>query len=264
MVVANEDSPVFLGGAFETIACCYADHDSFVDAFRPAPGSDGISTTTICFPGAAPVPSGPCRAPGQRLAAGPDGLLDRLCSAASVADVGWAQRLDDHLGAGVPALDLRRLRHHDASIVAARDAAEEAGAQRRPRFDTASAEEFPGTGYDVVFMFDCLPRPRRPGRGCASGPRIAGARRRTGAPRAASVGGQPQSGRTDVLRPVHGDLHAELAVPGGRPRVEGAGRRGPAARGAERSGLHHRASGHRDAVQPNPRGPAIGIGPGPG
>ena len=38
MVVADEDSPVFLGGAFESIAACYADHDIFVDAFRTSPG----------------------------------------------------------------------------------------------------------------------------------------------------------------------------------------------------------------------------------
>src|SRR3954466_8140160 len=38
MVVADEDSPVFLGGAFETIASCYADHDKFVDAFRAGIG----------------------------------------------------------------------------------------------------------------------------------------------------------------------------------------------------------------------------------
>jgi hypothetical protein len=38
MVVANEDSPVFLAGAFETIASCYADHDMFVDAFRTGAG----------------------------------------------------------------------------------------------------------------------------------------------------------------------------------------------------------------------------------
>ena len=38
MVVANEDSPVFLAGAFETIASCYADHDLFVDAFRTGAG----------------------------------------------------------------------------------------------------------------------------------------------------------------------------------------------------------------------------------
>ena len=37
MVVANEDSPVFLGGAFESIAACY-DHDILVDAFRTGAG----------------------------------------------------------------------------------------------------------------------------------------------------------------------------------------------------------------------------------
>ena len=33
MVVADEDGPVFLGRAFESIAACYADHDIFVVAF---------------------------------------------------------------------------------------------------------------------------------------------------------------------------------------------------------------------------------------
>ncbi len=38
MVLADEDSPVFLSGAFEAIASCYADHDRFVDAFRTGAG----------------------------------------------------------------------------------------------------------------------------------------------------------------------------------------------------------------------------------
>ena len=38
MVVADEDSPVFLAGAFETIASCYADHEMFVEAFRTGAG----------------------------------------------------------------------------------------------------------------------------------------------------------------------------------------------------------------------------------
>jgi hypothetical protein len=50
MVVADEDSPVFLGGAFEAIASCYADHDVFVDAFRTGAESAGKTTTTGCFP----------------------------------------------------------------------------------------------------------------------------------------------------------------------------------------------------------------------
>ena len=38
MVLAEEDSPTFLGGAFESIASCYADHEALVDAFRTGAG----------------------------------------------------------------------------------------------------------------------------------------------------------------------------------------------------------------------------------
>src|SRR6266702_4608474 len=47
MVVANEDSPFFLAGAFEAIASCYADHALFTDAFRTGAGT---STTAGCSP----------------------------------------------------------------------------------------------------------------------------------------------------------------------------------------------------------------------
>jgi hypothetical protein len=50
MVVANENSPVFLGGAFEVIASCYADHAGSRTRSAPAPGSAGTSTTTGCSP----------------------------------------------------------------------------------------------------------------------------------------------------------------------------------------------------------------------
>ena len=45
---------------------------------------------------------------------------------------------------------------HEPSIAAARKAAIEAGVDQRVRFDTAAAKELPGTGYDLVCMFDCL------------------------------------------------------------------------------------------------------------
>ena len=50
MVVADEDSPVFLGGAFEAIAACYADHDVLVDAFRTGAGVGWEPTTPGCSP----------------------------------------------------------------------------------------------------------------------------------------------------------------------------------------------------------------------
>jgi hypothetical protein len=50
LVLADESSPLFLGGAFETIASCYADHDVFVQAFRTGAGVGGTPTTSDCSP----------------------------------------------------------------------------------------------------------------------------------------------------------------------------------------------------------------------
>jgi SAM-dependent methyltransferase len=46
--------------------------------------------------------------------------------------------------------------NHEASISAARKAAADAGVAQRARFETATAQEIPGTGYDLVCLFDCL------------------------------------------------------------------------------------------------------------
>jgi hypothetical protein len=61
MVVANEDSPVFLGGAFETIASCYTDHDAFVRAFTTGEGigwgdhDDRLYTGALCINPSFPI-----------------------------------------------------------------------------------------------------------------------------------------------------------------------------------------------------------------
>ena len=46
--------------------------------------------------------------------------------------------------------------YHQGSIERAREAAAEAGVADRVTFEVASAKEFPGEGYDLVCVFDCL------------------------------------------------------------------------------------------------------------
>jgi len=46
--------------------------------------------------------------------------------------------------------------YHEPSIRYARQAAKQAGFADRVRFETATAKDFPGTGYDLVTVFDCL------------------------------------------------------------------------------------------------------------
>ena len=158
MVLANEDSPVFLGGAFETIASCYADHDVFVDAFRTGAGVGWAEHDHRLF-------SGVLRffRPGyaahlvQEWLPALDGVAEKLRSGASVADVGcghgastliMAQAFERSTFVGFDT--------HAASIEAAREAARDTGLNQRAEFHLASAQEFPGQGYDLVCMFDAL------------------------------------------------------------------------------------------------------------
>jgi hypothetical protein len=46
--------------------------------------------------------------------------------------------------------------YHDASIERAREAAADAGVAERITFEVAAAKDFPGSGYDLVCVFDCL------------------------------------------------------------------------------------------------------------
>jgi SAM-dependent methyltransferase len=158
MVVANEDSPVFLGGAFETIASCYADHDVFVDAFRTGAGvgwqdhDDRLFSDVVRFF----RPAYAADLVGEWVPA-LDGVVEKLRAGASVADAGcglgastiiMAQAFEHSTFAG---FDI-----HEPSIEAARMAAAQAGVSQRARFDVAPAKDFPGQGYDLVCLFDAL------------------------------------------------------------------------------------------------------------
>jgi SAM-dependent methyltransferase len=158
MVVANEDSPVFLGGAFEAIASCYADHDVFVEAFRTGAGVGWHQHDERLFSGTVRLfrPGYAAHLVGEWLPA-LDGVVDKLRAGASVADVGcgrgastiiMAHAYDRSTFAGFDS--------HEPSIEAARAAGADAGVGQRVRFDVAPAKELPGEGYDLVCVFDAL------------------------------------------------------------------------------------------------------------
>jgi hypothetical protein len=128
IVVANEDSPVFLGGAFETIASCYADHDVFVDAFRTGAGvgwqdhDDRLFSDVVRFF----RPAYAAHLVSEWLPA-LDGVVEKLRAGASVADVVRTRCVHGHHGAGVRALDVRR-----ASTSTSRRSRPPAWPRRRP------------------------------------------------------------------------------------------------------------------------------------
>jgi SAM-dependent methyltransferase len=86
-----------------------------------------------------------------------DGVEARLKAGARVADVGCGHGASTIIMAlAYPASSFVGFDYHEPSVEHARDAARHAGVSDRVRFETARAQNFPGDGYDLVAMFDCL------------------------------------------------------------------------------------------------------------
>src|SRR5512139_669994 len=158
LVLADDQSPVFLGGAFETIASCYTDHEVFARAFTTGEGVAWGAHDDRLYTGALRL-----FRPGyeanlvQSWLPALDGVVEKLHDGASVADVGC--------GYGASTVIMARafehstflgVDNHAPSVDGARVAAREAGVDGRTRFEVTTAAQVPGTGYDLVTMFDCL------------------------------------------------------------------------------------------------------------
>jgi SAM-dependent methyltransferase len=86
-----------------------------------------------------------------------EGVLAKLESGARVADVGCGHGASTLLMAqAFPNSEFAGFDYHEPSIAHARNAAADAGVADRVSFEVAPAKTYPGTGYDLVAMFDCL------------------------------------------------------------------------------------------------------------
>ncbi|MBB2922131.1 class I SAM-dependent methyltransferase [Cellulomonas cellasea] len=86
-----------------------------------------------------------------------DGVVARLTAGARVADVGCGLATSTVLMAqAFPASTFVASDSHAASVDLARKRVAEAGVADRVGVEVASAQDFGGTGYDLVTMFDCL------------------------------------------------------------------------------------------------------------
>jgi SAM-dependent methyltransferase len=86
-----------------------------------------------------------------------DGVEAKLLAGARVADVGCGHGASTILMAqAYPASTFIGFDYHEGSIARARQAAAAAGVADRVAFQVASSTGYPGSGYDLVAMFDCL------------------------------------------------------------------------------------------------------------
>ena len=158
LALADEDSPFYILGVYDSVASLYADEDKILEAFRTGGGMGWHEHDHRLFRGTERF-----FRPGYRahLVAewipALDGVKEKLERGAKVADVGCGHGASTVIMAeAFPNSEFHGFDYHDASIERAREAAEEAGVGDRITFDVASAKEFPGTDYDLVCVFDCL------------------------------------------------------------------------------------------------------------
>jgi len=86
-----------------------------------------------------------------------EGVEARLKAGASVADVGCGHGASTVIMAqAYPESTFVGFDYHAPSIEHARAAARAAGVDDRVRFEVARAQDYPGGGYDLVAVFDCL------------------------------------------------------------------------------------------------------------
>jgi SAM-dependent methyltransferase len=158
LALAQEGSPAFVPGAFQLATALIRDEPTITRAFTTGHGvgwhehDEGLFAGTERFfrPGYS-ANLVPAWIPAL------DGVEAKLEAGALVADVGCGHGASTMIMAqAYPRSEFVGYDYHGASVEHARGAAAAAGLSDRVSFEVASAREYPGDGYDLVAMFDCL------------------------------------------------------------------------------------------------------------
>jgi SAM-dependent methyltransferase len=158
LAVADDTSPFYVLGALDLIASLYADEDRIIEAFRTGKGMGWHEHDARLFCGTERF-----FRPGYKAHLAPEwipaleGVEEKLRNGAKVADIGCGHGASTIIMAeAFPNSEFYGFDYHDKSIERARALAEEAGLSERITFAVSTAQDFPGSGYDLVCAFDCL------------------------------------------------------------------------------------------------------------
>jgi SAM-dependent methyltransferase len=158
LALADEDSPFYILGIYDSIASLYADEDRILEAFRSGKGMGWHEHDHRLFRGTERF-----FRPGYRASLvaewipALDGVQEKLERGAKVADVGCGHGASTVIMAeAFPNSEFFGFDYHAPSIERAKEAAREAGVEDRITFATHAAKDYPGDGYDLVCVFDCL------------------------------------------------------------------------------------------------------------
>jgi SAM-dependent methyltransferase len=157
-VLADPASPALLVGSMTLAASTAKDEEKISEAFKTGKGLGWHEHHHDLFHGTERLfkPGYLANLVSQWIPA-LDGVDDKLTAGASVADLGCGHGASSILLAhAYPNSTIAGFDYHQASIDVARKRAAEAGVADRVHFDVASAQDFPGAGYDLVCIFDAL------------------------------------------------------------------------------------------------------------
>ncbi|MES2601887.1 MAG: class I SAM-dependent methyltransferase [Pseudomonadota bacterium] len=154
-VFADEDSPVLMTGGFISLSAIYADEPKLADAFKSGKGLGWGEHCNCLFCGVERFfrPGYKAHLVAEWLPA-LEGVVAKLERGATVADVGCGHGVSTVLMAqAFPNSEFVGIDFHDASIAHAR---RHAGGLKNLRFEVAKAQDFAGSDFDLVTMFDAL------------------------------------------------------------------------------------------------------------
>jgi len=158
LALAVDDSPAFMPGAFQLLASMIKDEPHITERFRSGEGLGWHEHDESLFEGTERFfrPNYLGHLVDEWLPS-LDGVVDLLKAGARVADIGCGHGASTILMAqAFPSSTFNGSDYHEASIAAARQAAERAGVADRVRFNVATAKDFGGGPYDLVCVFDAL------------------------------------------------------------------------------------------------------------
>ena len=158
MVLALDQSPIFMAPAFEVAASFWLDENQIVETFRSGEGLGWHAHNHRLFCGTESFFRTGYRAHlvGEWLPA-LDGVVERLKRGALVADIGCGHGASTIIMAqAFPNSSFIGLDYHDASIATARQRAAEHGVAGNIAFEVRGAGEFDGRDFDLVCFMDCL------------------------------------------------------------------------------------------------------------
>lgn len=155
-ILADEESPVFMPGAFQLVGSVAKIGPELKEAFRTGEGIGWHEHDEDVFHGTERFFGPSYGAFLLDWIGALDGVDDRLKSGGRIVDVGCGHGAPTiRMAEAYPNSTVVGIDYHEESIEVARERAEEAGVADRVSFEAATAREYTGSDYDLVTMFNC-------------------------------------------------------------------------------------------------------------